>query len=157
MVHPEDGPRVGPGHNFPSAAPSLLDDKRRWWPQLRPSLGRRALPCCALRKWRKLLVLLRSITLDVAVLRSMFKRVQYAFKRVVRRHVQITADVHDELDAWRKLVCSLASSPTHLRKLEPFSSTWVGTTNASGSVMGGVCQDTEGKYFVWRYPFSLTT
>ena len=62
MVHPEDGPRVGPGHNFPSAAPSLLDNKRRWWPQLRPSLGRRALTCCALRKWRKLLGLLRSIT-----------------------------------------------------------------------------------------------
>ena len=145
MVHPEYGPWVGPGHDFPSAAPSLLDDKRRWWPQLRPSLGRRALPWCALRKWCKLLGLLRSITLAFDVLRAMFTRVQYAFKRVVGRHAQLTADVHDELDAWRKLVCSLASSPTHLRELETFSFAWVGNTNASESGMGGVCQDTAGQ------------
>ena len=53
--------------------------------------------------------MLYSITPAVARLRDMFTRVQYALKRVTGRHVQLTADVHDELEAWRELVCSLAS------------------------------------------------
>ena len=87
----------------------------------------------------------------------MFKRVQHAIKRVTGRHIQLTADVHDELEAWRKLVRSLASRPTHLCKLQHLPPTWIGTTNASGSIMGGVCQDPEGHYFVWKSPFSLAT
>ena len=76
----------------------------------------------------------------------------YAASRLTGRHVQLTADVHDELETWRELVCSLFSRPTHLRKLQPFSPTWIGTTNASGSGMGGVCRYPEGQYFVWQYP-----
>ena len=85
----------------------------------------------------------------------MFTRVQHSLKRVTRRHVQLTADVHNELEAWRKLVRSLAIRPTHLRKLQPFTPTWIGTTNESGSGIVGVCQYPEGQYFVWKPPFYL--
>ena len=50
----------------------------------------------------------------------MFTRVQHALKRVTGRHVQLTADVYDDLKAWRELVRSLARRPTHLRKLQHF-------------------------------------
>ena len=73
----------------------------------------------SLRKWRELLGLLRSIKPAVSGSRGMFTQVQHALKRATCRHVQLTADVHDELEAWRKLVRSLASQPTHLRKLQP--------------------------------------
>ena len=84
----------------------------------------------SLCKWRKLLGLLRSITPAVAGSRSIFTQVQHALKRAAGGHVYLTTDVHDVLKAWRELVCSLAIRPTHIRKLEPFSSTWFGTTNA---------------------------
>ena len=84
----------------------------------------------SLRKWRKLFGLLRSITPAVAGSRIIFTQVQHALKRAAGRHIYPTTDVHDVLKAWRKLVCSLAIRPTHILKLEPFSSTWFGTTNA---------------------------
>ena len=49
------------------------------------------------------------------------------------------------------------SRPTHLCKLQSFSPTWIGTTNALGSGMGGLCRDPEGQYFVWSSSFPLTT
>ena len=64
-------------------------------------------------------------------------------------HVQLTTDVHDELEAWRKLVFSLANRPTHLRELEPFTPLWIVTTDALESGMVEVCGDPEGQYFVW--------
>ena len=80
----------------------------------------------SLPKWRKLLGLLRrllgllfGITPAVSRSRGMFTQVQHTLKRETRRHAQLTADVKNELEAWRKLVCSLASQPTHLRKLQP--------------------------------------
>ena len=98
----------------------------------------------SLCKWRKLLGLLCSITLAVAGPRGMFTRVQHALKRVTGRHFQLTADVHNELEDWRKLFRSLAIRTTHLRNnLSP--PIWIGTTNALGSVMGGVCREPEGQ------------
>ena len=111
----------------------------------------------SLRKWRKLLGLLRNITPAVNVSRGMFTQVQHALKRAAGRHVKITTDVHDKLEAWRELVCSLANRSTHLRKLEPFALSWIITTDASGSRMGGVFQYPEEQYFVWRYPFYQST
>ena len=49
----------------------------------------------SLWKWRKILGLLRIITLAVTGLRGMFARVQHDLKRETGRHVQITADVQD--------------------------------------------------------------
>ena len=111
----------------------------------------------SLRKWSKLLGLLQSITPSVSGTRGMFTEVQHALKRAVGRHVKITTDVHDKLEAWRELVCSLANRSTHLRKLEPFALSWIITTDASGSRMGGVFQYPEEQYFVWRYPFYQAT
>ena len=77
----------------------------------------------------------------------MFARVQHALKRAAGKHIQITTDVHNELESWRKLVRSLVSRPTHLRELEPFFYTWIVTTDALGSGMGGgLCQDPEVQY-----------
>ena len=71
-----------------------------------------------LRKWRKILGQIQSITPAISGSRVLFSRVQYSLKRSVGRHVQLTSDVHDELEAWPELVRSLANSPTHLCKLE---------------------------------------
>ena len=65
--------------------------------------------------------------------------------------------MHNELEDWCKLVRSLAIQPTHLRELQPFLFAWIGSTDASGSGMGGVYQDPEGRYFVWKPPYSLAT
>ena len=74
----------------------------------------------SLRKLRKLLGLLRSITSAVAGSRGMFIQVQHALKRATGSHIQLTSDVHNELEAWYKLVRILVSQPTHLHKLQPF-------------------------------------
>ena len=87
----------------------------------------------------------------------MLKQVQHALKRAAGRHVQLTTDMHDKLEAWHELVSSLASRPTHLRELEPFLPTWIVNTDASGLGMGEVCLYPEVQYFVWCYLFSLTT
>ena len=93
----------------------------------------------SLYKWRKLLWLLSSIIPAVNLSRGMFTKVQHDLKIVTGRHFQITADVHGELEAWRELVRSLSIRATHLRKLQPFPPTCIGTTNASGYGIGGVC------------------
>ena len=54
----------------------------------------------SLRKWHKLLDMPHSITPAFSRLRGMFTRVKHALKRVTGRHVQLTADVHDDLEAW---------------------------------------------------------
>ena len=82
---------------------------------------------------------------------------QHAIKKAARRNVHLTSDVHDELEAWRELVCSLASRPTHIRELQHSPLTCIGTTDTSGSRMGGVFRDPEGQYFFWRSPFYLAT
>ena len=58
----------------------------------------------SLRKWRKVMGMLRIITPVVYVSRGMFTRVQYDLKRVEGRQVQLTTDVHNKLKAWRELV-----------------------------------------------------
>ena len=87
----------------------------------------------------------------------MFTRVQHALTRADRSHIHLTADVHNNLEAFHNLFRSLTSRPIHLRKLHNFPLTWMGTTGASGSGMGGVCRDQEGQYFFWSYPFSPAT
>ena len=92
----------------------------------------------SLSKWSNLLGILRSITPSVSGLIGMFTRVQHVLKRAVVKHVQLTTDKHNDLEAWRKIVCSLSNRSSHLHELETFSPTWFWTTNAAGSVMGGV-------------------
>ena len=91
----------------------------------------------SLHKWRNLLGLLRSITPAVAGSRGMFTRVQHALTRSDRSHIHLTADVHNNLEAFHNLFRSVTSHPIHLRKLHNFPLTWMGTTGASGSGMGG--------------------
>ena len=35
--------------------------------------------------------------------------------------------------------------------------TWIGTADASGTDMEGVCRDPEGQYFIWCSPFYTST
>ena len=88
-----------------------------------------------------------SITPEVAGSRGMFKKVQHALKGATGRHVHLTADVHNNLEAWHELVCSLSSRPTYLREQQPFPPTWMGKINALGYTMVGVCQELEAQYF----------
>ena len=60
---------------------------------------------------------MHSITPAVAGSRGMFKRVQHAIKEAAGRNAHLTADVHDDLEDWCKLVRSLDSSTTHLRDM----------------------------------------
>ena len=76
--------------------------------------------CTPLHKWRKLLVLLFRITPAVSGLRGMFTWVQHSLKRATGGHDQLTADVHNKMEDWRKLVYILSSQTTQLRKLQPF-------------------------------------
>ena len=57
----------------------------------------------SLRKWRKILGMMRSITPSVSGSRRMFTRVQHALRKAAGRHVQLIADVHDEMEGWHKL------------------------------------------------------
>ena len=91
----------------------------------------------SLRKWRKLLGLLYSITPDVVGYRGMFTSVHHTLTRAAGRHSHLTKDVNDDLEAWRELVCRLAIWPTHLRELQTSPPTWMGTPYESGSGMGG--------------------
>ena len=54
-------------------------------------------------------------------------------------------DVHNNMEAWHKLVCSLAIRTTHLREMKHFPLNWMVRTNISGSGMRGFCQDPEGQ------------
>ena len=83
----------------------------------------------------------------------MFTRMQHALTIYARRHVHLIAEMYDELEAWCNIISSLDRRPTHLRKLRPFNSDWMGMTDASGSGMGEFYQDTEGQYFVCCFPF----
>ena len=95
-----------------------------WW-QEKVKATLEAIPRIAhttlLRKGRKLLGLLCSITPTVAGSRGIFTPVQHSLEKAADGHVHLTADVNDDLEAWSKLVCSLASRPTHLRGLQYFS------------------------------------
>ena len=102
----------------------------------------------SLSKGHKLLGMLSSITPAVSGSKGMFTRVQHSLKKAAEQHVHLTADMNNNLEAWRKIVCSLASRPTHLRDLQPFYQTWISITNALGSVMVGVCRNPEVQYFV---------
>ena len=82
----------------------------------------------------------------------MFTCVQHALTKASSQHVDLTADIHDELDTWRDLVRRLASRTTHLHKLDPSPPTWIRSTNASITGMGGFFWDPEGQYLVWRSP-----
>ena len=53
----------------------------------------------SLNKWRKLMGLLHSITPSVSVSRGMFTQVQHALKKAAGRHIKLTTDVHDKLEA----------------------------------------------------------
>ena len=82
---------------------------------------------------------------------------QHALTGASGRHFQLTADVHNKLEVWRDLVCSLASSPTYLCELQPFSPTWMGNKNSSGSGIGGFYRDPEGQYFICYSTFYTST
>ena len=93
----------------------------------------------SLHKWCKLLGMLRSITPAVAESRGMFTRAQHSLKQAAGRHFQLTMEVHNNLEAWRELVRSLTNRPTHFHEIEPFAPSWIVTTDALGSGMGGIC------------------
>ena len=99
----------------------------------------------SLQKWSKLLGMLRSITPSLAVSCGVFTRVQHALMKAARRHVKLTACVHNKIKAWRELVRSLASRTTHFFELQLFPQTWMGMTDASCSGKEGFCQYPEGQ------------
>ena len=93
----------------------------------------------SLRKWRKLLGILRSITPAIEGSQGMSTLVKHALTKAAGQHVHLPADVNDKINAWIYLMSILFSRPTHLRELDPFPTTCIGMSNTSGSGMGGVC------------------
>ena len=74
---------------------------------------------CSRRRWHKLLGTLRSTVPAIAGAAGMFTRLQNALKTAKGRRINLTTPVHKELNVWRQLVASLATRPTHLRKIRP--------------------------------------
>ena len=72
--------------------------------------------------------MLQIITPEVAGDRGMFTCMKHALTKASVWHLHLTADVQNEIDAWRDLTNSPDSRPTHLRDLEPSTPTWVGAT-----------------------------
>ena len=70
------------------------------------------------------------------------------------RRINLTTLVHEELTVWRHLVASLATRPTHLRKIRPHPPTWIGSADASLTGMGGVCRSLNRYWHVWQLTFS---
>jgi hypothetical protein len=73
-----------------------------------------------------------------------------------RNLIALTVSIHDEFDDWRLLLDSLASQPTHIRKIIPDFPTWTGAHNASGRGMGGVFAGLNGTPYLWCHPWSPT-
>ena len=86
----------------------------------------------------------------------MFTCLQHALKKANGRRINLTPPVKEELTVWRHLVASLATRPTHLRKIRPHPPTWIGATDASLTSMGGVCHSTNGVWHVWQLAFSTS-
>ena len=84
----------------------------------------------------------------------MFTRLQKDLKTAKGRRINLTTPVHEELTVWRHLVASLLTKPTHLREIMPHPPTWIGSTYASLTGMGGVCYRPSGDWHVWRLAFS---
>ena len=84
----------------------------------------------------------------------MFTRLQHALKTAKGCRINLTTPVHEELTVWRHLVASLATRPTHLRKIRPHPPTWIGATDSSLTGMVGVCRSPNEDWHVWRLTFS---
>ena len=89
MVYLKDSARVGLGYDCICAPPPTGRDEVSATLVAIPWEARTT----SLRKLRKILVLLRSITPVVSRSRGMFARVQHALKQAVGRHAQLTTDV----------------------------------------------------------------
>ena len=87
----------------------------------------------------------------------MFTSVKHTFTKVSVWNVHPTADVHNEINAWRNLVTRLTRRPKILCDLKPSPPTCVRATSDSGTEMGGLFQDLESQYFVCHPPFSTAT
>ena len=93
---------------------------------------------CSKKRWHKLLGTLCSTISTIPGAAGMLTRLQHALKTMKGRRINLSTLVHEELNVWRHLVISLAAIPMHLQEIRPNPPTWIGATDASFTVMGGV-------------------
>ena len=109
---------------------------------------------CSLFKWHRLLVFLCNITMDISGSKDMFNRLKHDLKTSKGKRIMLLDVVHYEITTCSRLLWDISEHPTHLMDINPFPTTWIGTTNASGYSMGGIYRDPSGQWYVWWYPVS---
>ena len=98
---------------------SHLGVRKKWRPHYLPSLGRHALiPCASGSSSWGCSKASHQPFLDQ---KACSHECNMPSKKAAGRNSQLTKDVYNKLEAWRKLVRSLANRPTYLRVLEPFA------------------------------------
>ena len=95
----------------------------------------------SLRKWWHHFGLLQTITPAVAGAHGTITCLQHALRQACGRQLPLSTASHNELSTCRQLVQELTNRPMHLCEIDPFHSNWEDAMDASGTGMGGVCQD----------------
>ena len=105
------------------------------------------------RDWHKVLGKLRFVSLAIPGSAGLFCILQLARNRAKGNRICITRHLRQHLSDFARLCASLCSQPTHLAELVPQSPSFLGTTEAAKSGMGGVFFDSRNQGDVWRVPF----
>ncbi|CAJ1941882.1 unnamed protein product, partial [Cylindrotheca closterium] len=91
------------------------------------------------KNWHRLLGELRSMVIGIPGARGLFSPLQEAFRTETPDHrLRLNAMVHQFLDDFRQLSTTLGDRPTRIAELIPQDPSVIGTTDASGTGMGGV-------------------
>ena len=109
--------------------------------------------CVSNRDWHKVLGKLRFVSLTIPGSAGLFCVLQLAQNRAKGNPIRITRHLRQHLSDFARLCASLCSQPTHLAELVPQSPSFLGTTDAAKSGMGGVSFDSRNQGDVWRVPF----
>lgn len=113
----------------------------------------------SLRKWRKLLGELRSMTAGLPAARGLYSHLQVLLpgdqgNLPPNTRLALTAEVHASLDDFRWIAATLHDRPTRLAELYPaHSPQFLGAVDAAAQGMGGVWSVPDGLPLLWRAPF----
>ena len=105
------------------------------------------------KQWERILGKLRFVSVAIPGSASLFSAMQLALNKSEDSRVRITRALRDHIDAFSALAADLSARPTHLAEIIPQEPTLLGTTDAAKAGMGGVFYDSQGKPYLWRFPF----
>lgn len=92
----------------------------------------------SVKTWHKVLGELRSMVIGIPGARGLFSALQHAFRTESKKRLKLTKNEHRFIDDFRTLAADLPKRPTRIAELVPRTPSVIGTTDASGSGMGGI-------------------